>query len=111
MFLVTTQQLQESVLDSLNHWLEDLWRWLPGARLHCLDVLSEPGPGAGVQHLEAAIVPEELLPVLHDGGEHSHGLRAAGAQPPAPGQLSVKLQEYRISVSVDIIELILVDLS
>ena len=111
MFLVTTKEFQESVLDSLNHWLEDLWRWLPGARLHGLDVLSELAPGAGVQHLEASVVAKELLPVLHDGGEHSHGLRAAGAQPPAPGQLSVKLQEYCVPVSVDIIELILVDSS
>ena len=111
MFLVTTQQLQESVLHSLNHWLEDLWRWLPGARPHGLDVLSELAPGAGVQDLEASVVAEELLPVFHDGREESSGLRAARAQPGASGQRSVKLQEYRISVSVDIIELILVDSS
>ena len=85
MFLVTTQQLQESVLDSLNHWLEDLWRWLLGARLHGLDVLSELAPGAGVQHLEAPIVAEELLPVFHNGGEESGGLRAARTQPGASG--------------------------
>ena len=102
MFLVTAEQLQESVLDSLNHWLEDLWRWLPGAGPHGPDVLSELGPDAGVQDLEASVVAEELLPVLHDGGEQSHGLRAAGAQPPALGQRSVKLQEYRIPVSVDL---------